>query len=178
MQKSFLNRADLVLGLRNNNPGNLIRTSEPWKGKIPHSKNTDPKFEQFYELRYGLRAMIRNIITQINNGYNTIEKLITRYAPPSDNNKPEAYIKFVVNNLGAARHATIDMSEETIIALTQIIARMELDTDAYLIKYNDYKEAIAILDIPLKKSSNPTLTILLLVLLAIGGYKAYKSINQ
>ncbi|AXG72939.1 structural protein [Flavobacterium arcticum] len=150
MPKSYLNRTELARGLRNNNPGNLIRTSIAWEGKIPHSNSADAKFEQFYELRYGIRAMMRNLITHINKGTNTIEKLISKYAPSFENNTT-AYINSVVSALGIPKTATLDLSEETIIALCKIIAMIENGNDSYAITNQDYKDAIAILGIPLKK---------------------------
>lgn len=150
MAKNYLNRADLSRGLRNNNPGNLIRTAIAWEGKIPHSQSTDTKFEQFIELRYGIRAKMRDLISDIKGGKNTIESLISQYAPSFENNTV-AYINSVVTALGIPKTDVLDLSEETIIALCKIIARVENGNAAKLITDQDYKDAIAILGIPLKK---------------------------
>ena len=64
-----------IRGLRNNNPGNLEKRTTPWQGKVPHSKNTDGRFEQFESIEMGLRALMINARTLINRGKNTIEKL-------------------------------------------------------------------------------------------------------
>jgi len=42
-----LRQKSKIRGLRNNNPGNLEKRSTPWQGKVPHSQNTDGRFEQF-----------------------------------------------------------------------------------------------------------------------------------
>ena len=56
-------------GERNNNPGNLIKTSIKWKGKVETEGNSDGHFEQFYEMKYGVRAMLKDIMNDIKNNY-------------------------------------------------------------------------------------------------------------
>ena len=83
-----------VRGLRNSNPGNLRLTSIQWEGKVPNEENTDGEFEQFYLAEDGIRAMARNLLTYYGRGLDTIEKIITRYAPSNENNTG-AYIRSV-----------------------------------------------------------------------------------
>lgn len=71
-------------GLRNNNPLNIRISSSQWLGKVEH--NTDGSFEQFTSLTMGIRAAIKLVIRYIRNGRNTVELIITRWAPPSENN--------------------------------------------------------------------------------------------
>jgi hypothetical protein len=151
MYKSYLNRADLPRGLRNNNPGNLVKTSIPWDGKIPLANNKDPRFEQFIELRYGIRAKMRDLITDINKGNNTVTGLIKEFAPDFENNTA-AYIATVVKMTGLSAFSRIDLTEETLIALCKAISFVE--NGASFTKYvtdDDYKDAIAILGIKLPK---------------------------
>jgi hypothetical protein len=151
MYKSYLNRTDLPRGLRNNNPGNLVKTSIPWEGKVPLSKNTDTRFEQFIELRYGIRAKMRDLITDINKGNNTITSLITEFAPEFENNTA-AYIATVVKMTGLTAFSRIELTEETLISLCKAISLVENGTE--FTKYvtdQDYKDAIAILGIKLPK---------------------------
>ena len=151
MYKSYLNRTDLPRGLRNNNPGNLVKTSIPWEGKVPLSKNTDTRFEQFIELRYGIRAKMRDLITDINKGNNTITSLITEFAPEFENNTA-AYIATVVKMTGLTAFSRIELTEETLISLCKAISLVENGTG--FTKYvtdQDYKDAIAILGIKLPK---------------------------
>ncbi len=85
---SFLGRKDKSRGIRNNNPGNLrFVASNNWLGKIPYVENTDADkaFEQFTEIKYGIRAMLRVVINNIDKGNDTVTKIITRYAPPFEN---------------------------------------------------------------------------------------------
>lgn len=90
---SLLNNNDMKLntdpnlprGYRNNNPLNIRISSSAWKGKI--NPSGDSAFEQFVSMEYGYRAALRTMRTYINKyGANTIDKIISRWAPPSENN--------------------------------------------------------------------------------------------
>ena len=88
----------LPRGYRNNNPLNIRISSNAWKGKIKPSG--DKAFEQFASMPYGYRAalvLMRNYISKY--GCNTVEKIISRWAPPSENNTL-AYIKHVCDYSG------------------------------------------------------------------------------
>ena len=71
-------------GIRNNNPLN-IRVGNNWKGEV--SQPTDHTFEQFTEMKWGVRAafvVLRNYI--VRHKCNTIRKIISRWAPANENN--------------------------------------------------------------------------------------------
>ena len=103
----------LPRGFRNCNPGNLIISNIPWKGKIPVSQNTDGKFEQFETMEKGQRAMDIVIRTYIRKkGLDTIEKIIPVYAPSIENNV-ETYIQTVEIISGFCRDAVIDFDYDT-----------------------------------------------------------------
>ena len=71
-------------GIRNNNPLNL-RVGNNWKGEV--SQPTDHTFEQFTEMKWGVRAafiVLRNYI--VRHKCNTIRKIISRWAPANENN--------------------------------------------------------------------------------------------
>ena len=84
-------------GIRNNNPLN-IRIGNKWKGlKTP---NTDGAFDQFISVQWGYRAafiILRNYICKYK--CNTVRKIISRFAPSSENNTA-AYIKMVCTKTG------------------------------------------------------------------------------
>ena len=148
---SFLNTENLPRGLRNNNVGNIIKTKLDWLGKVPHAYNTDKRFEQFIELKYGIRALFRDILNDVKKGQNTIYKLISSYAPPSENNTI-AYISSVSKATGLAPHTKIKALDKTmLIALAKSITHIEnfggqnLKYSA-LVKDSDYEEAFAILN--------------------------------
>jgi hypothetical protein len=69
-------------GMRNNNPGN-IRLGNDWKGEKPGS---DGQFEAFTSVEYGIRAIYK-LIDSYKKNYKaiTIEAIISRYAPTSEN---------------------------------------------------------------------------------------------
>lgn len=122
--KSYLGQTTLPRGLRNNNPGNIILTSIKWQGKIPNAQNTDGVFEQFSSLSYGIRALAMDIINDVNEGTNTIETLITEFAPPSENNTA-AYILGVSNKLGIPKNQPLSLSTTVLSALIRAIAEIE-----------------------------------------------------
>jgi len=86
-------------GIRNNNPLNLRHHSDTFKGEI---KSTDKDFERYESIEYGYRAAFVTLHTYLTKyGCNTIEKIITRFAPPTENNT-QAYIATVVRYSGVA----------------------------------------------------------------------------
>ena len=99
-------------GLRNNNPGNIRIGNSAWMGKIPVSQNTDGSFEQFETWVYGLRAMIKLIRNYIYDGNDSINKIISKYAPTSENNT-HAYINFVVSRSGILSNKQLDPNNKT-----------------------------------------------------------------
>lgn len=85
--------AHIPRGLRNNNPLNLRISGTPWLGKYPLDKNTDGSFEQFDTLKHGIRAALICLRTYMNRYHlNTVQSIISRWAPPSDGNNTRAYV--------------------------------------------------------------------------------------
>ncbi len=132
------------LGIRNNNPGNLIKSSNPWKGKVDNPNNHS-RFEQFATVEYGIRAMMRNIVTQFKRGYNSISALINKWAPAFEN-KTGVYIAFVSNQTGIDPYARIgQLNKEILISLCKAIAKMENAPDHLRIPHSSYEEAFAMI---------------------------------
>ena len=70
-------------GIRNNNPLN-IRIGNTWFGEV--CMPTDTEFEQFSEMRYGVRAAFILLCRYIERyKLNNIAKICTRWAPKSEN---------------------------------------------------------------------------------------------
>ncbi|HBB9211334.1 TPA: structural protein [Escherichia coli] len=90
----------LPRGIRNNNAGNLRHSGDNWKGK--RDIQTDESFVQFVDPVYGLRALMRTLITyQEKHGCRTISSILRRYAPNADKgNNESAYISSVSKKLG------------------------------------------------------------------------------
>ncbi|MBF03231.1 MAG: hypothetical protein CMP76_08040 [Flavobacterium sp.] len=151
MGKSYLNNSNLPRGLINNNPGNLVQTSIAWLGKVPLSQNTDSRFEQFYELRYGIRALMRDIISDYKKGKNTVVSLITEFAPEFENNTT-VYINSVIASVGS--NIIGDLTQEKLIAICKAIVLVENGTVVnQYIDDSDYNQALSILGITLKKKA-------------------------
>ena len=85
-------------GLRNNNPLNIRHNADVFQGEI---KGNDKSFKTFSSMPYGYRAAFVTLGTYLSRGQNTIEKIIAKWAPPSENNTQE-YISAVVKYSGVA----------------------------------------------------------------------------
>ena len=114
-------------GVRNCNPGNIRLPKEEnmmrdkFEGEIRPSR--DPSFRTFVKMAYGYRAM-HYLLRKYKNKYslNTLEQMIYRWAPPSDNNKTEAYVNFVADRAGIGRDHIVDVSNMTVMC--RIVAAM------------------------------------------------------
>ena len=85
-------------GYRNNNPCNIRISTDKFQGEIQPSG--DKEFKQFETMAYGYRAAFRVIRTYINNyKCDTIRKIISRWAPKSENHT-ENYIRTVSERSG------------------------------------------------------------------------------
>ena len=86
-------------GVRNNNPFNIKISNSTWLNKVPRRFNTDGTFEQFFEMKFGLRAGIRLLRNyQLKFGIGEIRHFIQRFAPSSENDT-KRYINFVCEHL-------------------------------------------------------------------------------
>ncbi len=80
-----MNYSKELRGIRNNNPLNIRRNPRnKWRGMRP--VQDDPSFCQFTEMKWGLRAAIRLMENYIKKGCKTPRQIISRWAPPSENN--------------------------------------------------------------------------------------------
>lgn len=85
-------------GISNNNPLNVRRyPNSSWVGM--KAEQTDEDFLQFTDIVYGYRATLIIIArTYRKRGWNTVESILTHYAPSTENNT-KAYISAVVKEL-------------------------------------------------------------------------------
>ena len=70
-------------GQRNNNPLNIKYSAKTnWVGEVRDELlKFDKTFAEFTEMKYGIRAGIKLIKNYIRSGYNTIDKIISRWCP-------------------------------------------------------------------------------------------------
>lgn len=115
-------------GIRNNNPLN-IRKGSNWQGE--QHPQTDKSFEQFESMQYGVRAgfiILRRYMSGYNGlteKFNTIEKIIRRWAPPSENNT-KAYIEQVSKLTGIPSTLKISFSQRSyMVAIVDAMIRVE-----------------------------------------------------
>lgn len=79
------------LGMRLNNPLNIrYNPRNAWRGQEGEERG----FCKFENNAYGFRAAYIILTNYIKNGCNTLEDIISRWAPPCEN-KTENYIQFV-----------------------------------------------------------------------------------
>ncbi|MGI6903781.1 MULTISPECIES: hypothetical protein [Leclercia] len=112
-----------VRGIRNNNPGNLEASwAFSWLGQ----NGTDGRFATFATPEHGIRALGVNLLSYQRRGLDTISKIISRWAPPQDNNDTTAYIQNVSQALGVSPTTRLDVtSPEILRALSKAIIRQE-----------------------------------------------------
>lgn len=104
-------------GYRNNNPFNIKKSSSRWQGKI---KGDDKVFETFGSLEFGLRAGLKLLINYVHQGHDTIDKIISRFAPSCENNT-DNYKRFVCDYTGLALDDVVDSIDKLIMVAVAII---------------------------------------------------------
>jgi len=86
-------------GIRNNNPLNIRHNADIFKGE---TKGNNTSFKTFETMPYGYRAAFITLHTYLTRSWNTIEKIIARWAPPIENDT-EKYIASVEKWSGVPR---------------------------------------------------------------------------
>lgn len=100
------------VSIRNNNPGALRDDGRSkWRG-MTGSKDG---FLQFDTPENGRRAQVINIMNQQRlHGINTVQDLVTKYAPSSDNNDPVAYANTVASAIGVAPGDKVNLADPVV----------------------------------------------------------------
>jgi hypothetical protein len=111
-------------GIRNNNPFNVKMSIQGWKGK-KYLDNADGTFEQFDTMVNGIRCGLIILRTYIEKyKLHTIEEIIKRFAPSSENNT-EAYIRAVCRDSGFDRDTILFFDLEDILPIAKAIIKHE-----------------------------------------------------
>ena len=111
-------------GLRNNNPGNLRASDRySWQGQVGVDADGFVIFDRW---QAGMRALMINLRNQQNiHGLDTVADIITKYAPPSENDTA-AYIGAVSNALGVTPGQRISLRDPAVLsAFAQAVTRHE-----------------------------------------------------
>ena len=99
-------------GIRNNNPGNIeFRPTNAWRGQT----GSDGRFATFATPEAGIRALAIDVGTKYSRGLNSVQAIISAYAPPSENDTT-AYVARIARQLGVAPTARIDVNDPRIRA--------------------------------------------------------------
>lgn len=81
-----------------NNPGNVERNQD-WAGMVSGGYGSNDRFAIFDSPQMGLRALMRDAQTKIKNEKGDLRKMISRYAPRSEN-PTERYYNYVRSKVG------------------------------------------------------------------------------
>lgn len=109
-----------IRGLANNNPGNIRPSNQyTWQGQVGIDKG--PKeaagFIQFSSPEAGIRAMTLNLLSYNEQGINTVQGIINRWSPASDQpGKSNAnYVRAVATALGVKPTDTINLADPAVM---------------------------------------------------------------
>lgn len=110
-------------GIRNHNPGNIIRAGQAWRGLAPDQP--DGEFCKFVAPEWGIRALILVLQSYRRRGVVTVEAIIQRYAPPvhtfpDGRRQPQdtgAYVRFVAAALDVPPSAEINVTIRPVLRL-------------------------------------------------------------
>ena len=105
----------LPRGVRNYNPGNLDRDGTQWEG-MAADQSGDVRFIIFTSAEYGIRALAKVLISYQAEGYKTVSAMISRWAPPSENDTL-AYINFVAGRMGISSTTPFDIHDYNLAML-------------------------------------------------------------
>jgi len=120
----------MVRGIRNNNPGNIRKSGDNWRGLVPDDMQTDKSFFIFDNALFGIRALMKILLTyESKYGLNTVRGIIDRWAPPVENDT-ESYILHVSEKLGVLSNEEINVYDN-LVPLAQAIIKHENGINPY-----------------------------------------------
>ncbi len=116
-------------GLRNNNPGNVMKGGDAWQGEV---QGNDPRYATFETPEAGIRAMGKTLLTyQDKHGLNSVEAIIARWAPATENNTV-AYAATVAKEMGVKPGDALNLRDgDTLAKLTRAMIRVENGKQPY-----------------------------------------------
>lgn len=119
-------------GLRNNNPGNIEY------GKFAKDRGAvgpeagEGRFAMFKDAQDGLDALVALLKSYAGRGIDSVQKIITKYAPPSDKNNTPAYIETVANKLGVKPDQKLNLQDPTQLrGMVDAVVRVENGRNPY-----------------------------------------------
>lgn len=80
------------IGIRNNNPGNIVESPITWKGEI----DCDSRFECFSTPELGIRALALNLLSYyFNDNLKTVNDIISKWSPHHENDTDTIIQSFI-----------------------------------------------------------------------------------
>jgi hypothetical protein len=130
-------------GIRNNNPGNIRKSAEQWKGLS--DAQLDSAFFQFTDMVYGIRAIAVILKTyRTRYGLDTVRKLISRWAPPNEN-ATDSYVDHVASVVGVSPDTPINVFSWDVLAkLVRGIVTQENGAEAATITDDQIKQGVSL----------------------------------
>lgn len=130
-----------------NNPLNLRYSAHNrWLGQLPPKAG----FCSFETMQLGFRAALLTIRTyMIHHRRNTIEAIISHWAPPEDNNDTDHYIRWVCHRTAIAGRQVLSWGDPRIREIVWAMALIESGTDILTYR-DDLDEAWRLLEIELQ----------------------------
>jgi hypothetical protein len=118
-------------GIRNKNPLNIRRTKIGWQGKA--EIQSDPEFETFVDPHHGIRAAAKNLLTYYRRDkLNTVQEIVSKWAPPEDDNDTGSYISAVSERMKVTADTPLDLENaETLASLVTAMMIQEVGSVPY-----------------------------------------------
>lgn len=128
-----------------NNPCNIRNSSDRFIGEVVPSSNL--QFKEFSKMTYGYRAYFKIINTYKNKyGLSTISGIITRFAPPSENDT-QAYISFVADSLKVSPNSQLTFDSNTLVNLGYAMSYYENGIEPNILEVQQGLELASVIDI-------------------------------
>lgn len=123
----------LARGIRNNNPGNIdFKSTNSWYGQIGIEQDVpSPRFARFDMPENGIRAIAKLLMGYHGKGFNTVRKMINRWAPPKENDTG-AYVKAVADRLDIGEDVILTIS----VYLLQVMVTAIIQHENGYLPYN------------------------------------------
>ncbi|HEX5278941.1 MAG TPA: structural protein [Micropepsaceae bacterium] len=106
--------------VRNNNPGNIVRTNIAWEGlaapdEMTPAQQTETRFCVFASPKWGFRALALDLHNKWHRGLHTVHQIMAVYAP-SNENDTGAYVAAVCRMMGVGPDDRLQLDDPSQLA--------------------------------------------------------------
>lgn len=103
-------------GVRNNNPGNIeFNSRNNWQGQTGREQGNGGRFAVFDSAENGIRALARLLQTYSSQGHNTLNSIVRKWAPASDNNDVGAYVRNLQRYVGVGPNDRLNLQDPVVL---------------------------------------------------------------